>query len=80
MSVVKEGFRITEIWAFLTVDSDGDEGVCATRTPSGVWIPLIAADKELLDSLRPLAERLASENKRTVRLVRFHAKEVLEEF
>lgn len=46
--------RVNEIFAFLTTDEDGDEGVAA-RILAGVGaLPFIAADRERIDSLRPM--------------------------
>jgi hypothetical protein len=37
-------FRIAAIWAAISVDEGGMEGVCAVNL-NGQWMPLIAADE-----------------------------------
>jgi hypothetical protein len=71
--------RITEIFAFCSVDENDQEGVIAINSPMGP-MPLIAADKSRLDSLRPHAKRVASQTKIKVRLLKFSTRETVEEF
>jgi hypothetical protein len=68
--------RIEFVWAFLSVDEHG-EGVCAATFPNGMFAPLIAADEERLAQLTPMAERIARESGKTVRLVKFTGREEL---
>ena len=60
--------RIERIWAYLSVDKNGNEGVCAAPI-GGMTLPLIAADQARLESLTPIAERLAEMTGMTIRLV-----------
>lgn len=72
--------RIDAIHAFLSVDSEGNEGVCAAPIgPGGSIMPLIAADAARLDSIMPIAEGIALATGWTVRLVRFTVREDLRE-
>lgn len=74
--------RIDAIWAFVSVDpEDGNEGVIAGSLlgPDSL-VPLIAADEARLASLMPVAHAIAKATGQTVRLVRFHQREVLQEF
>jgi hypothetical protein len=64
------GFRIESVYAFVSVHDDDDEGIVAA-TIGGVMLPLIAADAERLEALRPFAVRAARASGRPVRLVRF---------
>lgn len=64
------GFRIGELFAFVSIHDDGDEGVCAA-TIGGVMMPLIAADRARLEELRPYAVLAARASGRPVALVRF---------
>jgi hypothetical protein len=61
--------RIDQIWAFLSLD-DGGEGVVAAPM-GGMTVPLIAADKRRLDSLIPLAKRMATLFGKPIRLAKF---------
>ena len=72
------GFRITRLWAYLAVHDDDDEGVIGMQTPDG-WVPLVAADRARLASLRPYAEHVAASAGLVVRLVRFEQMTVEEE-
>jgi hypothetical protein len=72
--------RIDAIWAFLSVDErDGNEGVMAATMGINL-VPLIAADEKRLASLRPLAQNMAERFGMKVRLVKFHVREVIEEY
>lgn len=64
------GFVITELWAYLAVHDDGDEGIIAWTSPGGITLPLIAADRARLDKLR-YAEATAQISGKPVVLVRF---------
>jgi len=52
------GYRITKVWIFVSVDEDGDEGVCAFMGSQG-WMPMVAADEKRLHSLIPVAQEIA---------------------
>ena len=54
-----EGFRINEIWVFVGIDEDGDEGVMATGFSDGTMLPLVAADAERRDQLEVIAKNIA---------------------
>lgn len=64
------GFVVQEVWAYLVVHGDGDEAIPAFHTGSG-WMPMVAADRARLESLRPHAERTARASGKPVVLVRF---------
>ena len=54
------GFRITDLWVFVGIDEDGDEGVIAMAAPNlGGAIPLIAADEKRRKELEPIARDIA---------------------
>lgn len=65
--------HIGKVWAYLSKDENGNEGVCAVFSgPFGAsLIPLIAADQIRLAAMTPIAERLARESGRTIMLVEF---------
>jgi hypothetical protein len=70
--------RIDAIWAFVSVDEDGNEGLCAMTLPGLGLTPLIAADEARLESLRRSAQSLATKSGKAVRLIRLHSREDLE--
>lgn len=68
-----DGFRITELWAFVAVDpDDNQEGLPAFNDPvTGQWHPLVCADERRVDSIRGMAQRLANMSGRPLELRRF---------
>ena len=74
-----DGWRITELWAFLAVDpADDQEGVAGFDT-GGAMMPMICSDARNMESLRPIAQQIARVSGRTIRLARFTIREDLEE-
>jgi hypothetical protein len=71
------GFVIRDLYAFLAVHADGDEGVVGAQLGDR-WLPLVVADPMLLEILRPIAQAAAREIGVTIRLVRFTQREELE--
>lgn len=71
------GFVIHELWAYVAVHADSDEGVIGASI-NGMVMPLVAADRTRLDELRPYAERAAAFAGKPVKLVRFTAREDVE--
>ncbi len=69
--------RIDEMYAFIAEDTGpDDEGIVATNR-DGVWIPMVGADMELVESLRPLARQLARTLNKTIKLIHFTNREDL---
>jgi hypothetical protein len=71
------GYVVRDIYVYLAVHEDGDEGVVAMRMGSA-WIPLVAADPIRLAQLRPIAEATARTTGKSIRLVRFTTREEVE--
>lgn len=76
----KNEIPITEVFAVLSVDPDGTEGVCATGTREYGMMPLIVANKRLLPMLREQAAAMSKASGKTVRIARFSSREELETF
>jgi len=54
--------KIESMYAFIAIDPrDGDEGVIAFQTPSGMMMPMIGADMARVKSLIPMAEAIAKQ-------------------
>lgn len=70
--------RIERLYAWIVKDATGEDGVPAFRGADGAAMPMIGSDKERIESLRPLVERLNREEGYPVRLVEFTAMVVLE--
>ncbi len=70
-----ELLRIESLWAFVSKDDEGNEGLCGFQTPDGKWIAMVGADEDRVKSLIPYAEHLAKNTKQTISLVKFHTRE-----
>jgi hypothetical protein len=69
---------IDELYAWVISHPNGDEGIPAAMGASGMWLPLIGADQERMESFRGYATELAASEGRPLHLARFGAKEVME--
>lgn len=52
--------EINELFAFISKDENGNEGVMAVLGPDGIMMPLIGADTMRTDALRPVADMISS--------------------
>jgi hypothetical protein len=66
--------RIDALWAFISVDDDGNEGLCGYPL-DGMTMPMIAADGDRVASLVGLAERLALMTGKKIKLIKLSARE-----
>lgn len=72
--------KITEIYAFVSID-EGGEGVIGQTIPMGgreVFMPFVCADKDRMESLRPLALNIAKMGNKRVKLIKLTQREELE--
>lgn len=67
--------RIDQVWVFVSLDEDGNEGVCAASLPGLGVVPLIAADEDRLKSLTGLAHEVSQLSGKTIRLIRLCTRE-----
>ena len=71
--------RIMAIWAFISVQDNGNEGVLAAPLLGpGSLVPLIGADEARLESLRPIAKQIAAATNKTIKLAKFYRREDME--
>jgi len=70
--------KITTIKAYISIDDNGDEGICGFMKPDGQWLPMVCADDARVDSLRPLAEKIAKASGKLITLARFSVREDME--
>jgi len=69
-------FKINEVWAYISQDDSGNEGICGFNDPrTNQWVPMICADEERLKSLRPFAHQISVVTKQKVKIVKFHTRE-----
>jgi hypothetical protein len=69
---------VESLWAFLSVDEQGNEGLCGHRVEGLGWVALVGADEARVVLLRPIAKQIARESGSKIKLVRFTTREELE--
>jgi hypothetical protein len=72
--------KITEMYAFVSID-EGGEGVVGMTMPVGgreTFMPFVCADKKRMESLKPIAIQLSKESGKTIRLIKLDNRKVLE--
>jgi hypothetical protein len=63
---------ISEIWAWVSVEADGSEGIPASsRLLRGQMVPLLGADEARIRSLQTEAEAIADFTNTGLKLMRF---------
>lgn len=68
---VKPGSRITEMYAFVTVDPEDDvEGIISVN-----YLPLVGADTDRVEGLKPAAQLFADKADMEVEVIRFTLRE-----
>ncbi len=63
--------RIKSVWMAISVDEDGDEGLCAFLGPDGLWMPLVATDEKRLELITEKAKEIAHTTGRLIHIIRF---------
>ena len=70
--------KIDAVYAFISTDEGiDDEGVVAWKF-GAAWMPLLGADKARVESLKPIAKRIAQITKKRIVLAKFTVREDLE--
>lgn len=76
---MKGQLRIETVYAFVALDpADNTEGVIAVTTPGQMMMPLIGADLEMVEKLRPIAKATAQTTGATVTLLHFTTRTEIE--
>lgn len=73
--------KITEIYAFINDGGQqGESVVGVTMNINGreTFMPFVCADKAWMESLRPIADTIAKESGRTIKLIKFTNRKDLE--
>lgn len=69
---------IDRLFAYIAIDDEG-EGVCgALIGPGGSWMPLVGADMERVEQLRPVAQMIADQSGKRIVLAHFEKREDVE--
>jgi hypothetical protein len=69
--------KVTEAYAFVCINERGEERQVSIQV-GDTWVPLFCLDFEALPRIRALAQDLARQSGRTIRLLRFTRREQLE--
>lgn len=65
--------RIDEMFAFISKDENGNEGVCAFKSPMG-WMPMVGADQKRADQLMAVAKDLVAETGKEIIFCKFSSR------
>lgn len=71
-------YRITEMWAFISQDDNGNEGILGFDSPLGIS-PMMTTSPKVLESFRPIAVALASETGKKILLIKLTHRTDVEE-
>jgi len=70
---------IDQMYAFVVVDPEDDtEGITAFVDGGGMAMPMVGADMDRVDSLRPIAEGMAKNIGRSISVLRFSQRTEIE--
>lgn len=71
--------KIDVLYAFISVDAQGNEGICAfTHPETGMYMPMVGADMKRVELIRPLAVGLTEMTGVDIQLVKFEQRTLLE--
>jgi hypothetical protein len=73
----KKPFKIEKLFAYISIAPNGDEGVCAALI-CGMWQPFVGADMARMDSLKPIAQKIADASEKQIVLMEFSGCKQLE--
>ena len=79
----KNEIKADVLWAFLSMDDDGTEGICSVgiNGPNGIsHTPMVFIHRRTVDMMRPKITEMAQACHKRIRLVRFRREEVEESF
>ena len=72
--------KIDAVYAFIATDEGGSEGIPAFVSDNNLTIPMIGADMDRVEHLRPIAEQMALGKGIIITLAKFGNREDLERF
>ncbi len=67
--------EVNEMYAFVSDDGTGKEGVMAFSTPSGLMIPLVGTTEDKMREYLPKADELCKQYNITYKIVKFSNRE-----
>jgi hypothetical protein len=69
--------KIDALYAFISVDENGMEGICAFKSQAG-WMPMVASDPDRVASIIPIAREMARAGKKEIKLIKVSVREDIE--
>ncbi len=74
--------KINEIYAFVSVDENGEGIVGQTVQLMGqtVFMPFVCADKKRMESIKIAAKKIAKDSGKKIKLIRLSVREEIEEY
>ncbi|HEY6393985.1 MAG TPA: hypothetical protein VIX12_01135, partial [Candidatus Binataceae bacterium] len=75
---MSEKLYLEEMFAFVSEDDHGEGLACLDDPASGMMVPMVGADREMMDYLREMAKAIAQSRGVAVKLVKFSKREELE--
>ena len=71
--------KIEALYAYVSVDENGNEGILGAGMPNGMFMPLVGADKDLIEKCRSIAEKIGKASKMKIKLIKLTHREDLGE-
>lgn len=74
--------RIEEVYIFVSSDKNG-EGIIGRSIEmlgQNIFMPFVCADKERMESIKPLAKKIAKEYGKKIKLIKLSVREEIEEY
>lgn len=73
---MKKLLRIEEMYAFVATDpSDNTEGIMGFLGPDKIWMAMVGADMDRINSLKPFADMIAKKTGIKYKILRFSKRE-----
>jgi len=70
---------IKHIWAFISIDGEGNKGICAMEL-NNQFFPMVTSRERLLPLMEEDAKKIADVSYKKIKLVKFSNVEVVKEF
>ncbi len=70
--------KINKMYAWVSTDEDGGEGIIAHMSSVGEWMPLVGADRARIEAHREFVVGVQQMIKRPISLIEFSDRKVIE--
>ena len=69
--------KVNQTFAYVAVDDNGDEGICGFMH-EGTWMPMVCADWDRVQSLKPIAQQIADNSGNKIQLIKLSQRSLVE--